>query len=202
MVLLVSTSQWRALTCRTPALRSAERRACPRGDHRGGQAARSNPTVVRPRLVHLQGVVVLEQFRHAFAVVQHPVERRQQRSASRESLAHQCRIDPPGPRDTVDVGVDLLALGRGELLQERERERLQRDLVAGLVEGLSDVLDRSVVARGTRSAGAAVLVSDLLEEPKQPYFRRRGARSRSATAPRASYPGSNGAGTVAGRRPV
>jgi hypothetical protein len=49
----------------------------------------------------------------------------------------------------------------GELLEERELERLLLHLPAGLLHLLDDVVDRLVVAGRAGDAGAVVVVGDL-----------------------------------------
>ena len=60
------------------------------------------PPALGGRLVHLEVVVELEDLGHPLAVVQQPVERREQRGPAGEGLPELRRVDPPLPAHALD----------------------------------------------------------------------------------------------------
>ena len=144
IVRLSFTSSWIAFTRSTDAFRSAVASTFPtsRSPWRIGKRVVA-PPALGGGLVHLEGVLEVEQLEGSDAVVDEPVERRQQRRPALEVAAEQRRVDAP---------LSLHALDHGRLAGLAHVGRLARQLLVLCLAMPSDASRRSFFLRRASSA--------------------------------------------------
>src|SRR5215210_658241 len=130
------------------------------------------------RLVHLEVVLEVEELLRASAVVDQPVERRQERRATLEVVGERRRVDDPSAGGSLDLGglaLDLLVValpGHAEHLGARDSQRsqpahredpaglAQRDGLHGRIDTLGEI-PQPLPANATRDRHLPTRVEEL-----------------------------------------